>query len=145
MQLPHPKKLDIAVPANLKGGRPDESLLPKEPDWAPVVTTYSGVIEISPQWVAAHKSEVHILDVRTKVETDEENAKVAGAQLIPIDQLRDRLAEVPTNIPVMTICRSGKRSVLAFSILKESGWTEVANIQGGLLRWQKEGLPLDLV
>ncbi|MFT4797357.1 MAG: glyoxylase-like metal-dependent hydrolase (beta-lactamase superfamily II) [Candidatus Azotimanducaceae bacterium] len=143
MHLPHPKKLEIAVPANVKGGRPDESQLPKAPAWAPVVTTYSGVLEISPQWVAAHKSQVHILDVRTTVETDEENAKVAGAQLIPIDELRDRLTEVPTDKPVMTICRSGKRSVLAFSILKDRGWKEVANIQGGLLRWQKEGLPLD--
>jgi len=145
MQLPHPKKLEIAVPANLKGGTPDESQLPKAPDWAPVVTTYSGVLEISPQWVAAHNNQVHILDVRTTAETNEENAKVAGAQLIPIDELRDRLAEVPTDIPIMTICRSGKRSVLAFSILKDAGWKEVANIQGGLLRWQREGLPVDRV
>jgi sulfur dioxygenase len=143
MQLPHPKKLDIAVPANLKGGRPEESQLPKEPDWAPVVATYGGILEITPQWVAAHRSQVHILDVRTRVETGEENAKVAGAQLIPIDELRDRLSEVPRDLPVMTICRSGKRSVLAFSILKDAGWKEVANIQGGLLGWQKEGLPID--
>jgi sulfur dioxygenase len=43
----------------------------------------------------------------------------------------------------MTICRSGKRSVLAFTILRAAGWTEVANINGGLLRWQAEGLPTD--
>ena len=106
------------------------------------MTTYGGILEISPQWVAAHKSQVHILDVRTRAETAEENAKVAGAQLIPINELRARLSEVPTNIPVMTICRSGKRSVLAFSILKDAGWQKVANIQGGLLGWQKEGLPV---
>ncbi|MDC1436153.1 MBL fold metallo-hydrolase [Gammaproteobacteria bacterium] len=143
MQLPHPKKLDIAVPANLKGGKPDDSALPKKPDWAPVVTTYSGVLEITPQWVASHLGQVHILDVRTKIETDEESARIADAQLIPINELRDRLNEVPTDKPVMTICRSGKRSVLAYSILKENGRDEIANIQGGLLRWQQEGLPLN--
>jgi rhodanese-related sulfurtransferase len=40
----------------------------------------------------------------------------------------------------MTICRSGKRSVLAFTILRDAGWEKVANINGGLLRWQAEGL-----
>jgi sulfur dioxygenase len=143
MRLPHPKKLDIAVPANLKGGKPDDSALPKQPDWAPVVTTYSGILEVSPQWVATHQNEVHILDVRTKIETDEESAQIDNAQLIPINELRDRLDEVPTDKPVVTICRSGKRSVLAYSILKENGRDEVANIQGGLLRWQREGLPLN--
>lgn len=141
MRLPHPKKLDIAVPANQKAGRPDDDRIPKEPDWAPVVTTYSGVLEISPQWVAAHAGDVHILDVRTRYETDEERTRLDGAQLIPIDELRNRLAEIPKDKPVMTICRSGKRSVLASSILREAGWTQVANISGGLLRWQAEGLP----
>ncbi len=142
MQLPHPKKLEIAVPANIKAGRPEEDQLPRQPDWAPVVTTYSGVLEISPQWVASHLNDVHILDVRTKVETEEENARIIGAQLIPIDELRDRISEIPDNKPIMTICRSGKRSVLAFNILLESGKQKVANVNGGLLRWYEEGLPV---
>ncbi len=141
MRLPHPRKIDIAVPANLKAGRPDE--VPEPPQWAPVVTTYSGNLEIGTQWVAAHRDEVNIVDVRTKVETDEESARIHGAQLIPLNELRDRLDEVPRDKPVMTICRSGKRSVLAAAILKENGWDRVANIQGGLLQWQQEGLPVD--
>ncbi len=140
MRLPHPKKLDIAVPANLKAGRPNYDQVPKVPEWGPVVTTYSGIVEISPQWVAGHADEVHILDVRTKHETGEEQTRIKHAQLIPIDELRDRLIEVPKDKPVMTLCRSGKRSVLAFTILRDAGWTAVASIQGGLLRWQAEGL-----
>ena len=143
MQLPHPKHIDLALPANLQAGRPPEDQIPQPPAWAPVVTTYSGILEISPQWVAAHKDEVHILDVRTTYETDEEKARIRNAQMIPIDELRDRLDEVPKDQPVMTICRSGKRSVLAFDILRKSGWEQVANIKGGLLRWYAEGLPVD--
>jgi len=48
MRLPHPKKLDVAVPANLQAGRPSDDQIPKPPSWAPVVTTYSGIKEISP-------------------------------------------------------------------------------------------------
>lgn len=140
MRLPHPKKLDIAVPANIKAGKPADDKIPQAPAWAPVVMTYSGILEISPQWVAAHAHDVHILDVRTKYETDEESARIANAQMIPINELRERIAEVPKDKPVMTICRSGKRSVLAFGILLDAGWQQVANISGGLLRWQAEGL-----
>ena len=142
MQLPHPKLLAIAVPANLKAGRPTEDRLPKQPEWAPVVTTYSGTLEISPQWVASHMNEVMILDVRTLVETDEESARIQGAILIPVNELRARINEVPEDKPVMTICRSGKRSVLAYNILRAAGRKQVASIKGGLLRWYEEGLPL---
>jgi rhodanese-related sulfurtransferase len=142
MKLPHPKKLEIAVPANIKAGRPKDDQLPEQPDWAPVVISYSGVLEISPQWVASHMNEVHILDVRTTVETEEESTRIDRAQMIPINELRERMSEIPQNSPVMTLCRSGKRSVLAFNILREAGWQKIANINGGLLRWNEEGLPV---
>ncbi|NQV70447.1 MAG: MBL fold metallo-hydrolase [Pseudohongiella sp.] len=142
MQLPHPKQLEIAVPANLKAGRPEDDQLPKRPDWAPVVTTYGGVLEISPEWVASHRSDVHILDVRTRAETAEESTRIEGAQMIPMNELRERMSEIPENKPIMTICRSGKRSVLAFNVLREAGRQKVASINGGLLRWNEEGLPV---
>ncbi|MEX2131097.1 MAG: MBL fold metallo-hydrolase [Pseudohongiellaceae bacterium] len=143
MHLPHPKQIAHAVPANLKAGRPEDDKLPKQPDWAPVVTTYGGIQEISPQWVAAHMNTIHVLDVRTRVEIEEEGVMIDGAQMIPINELRDRLGEVQTDKPIMTICRSGKRSVLAYNILKAAGKAQVASINGGLLRWKDEGLPLN--
>ncbi len=142
MKLPHPKQLAIAVPANLQAGRPSDDRLPKQPGWAPVVTTYSGVLEISPQWVAAHLDQLYVLDVRTRVEADEESTRIKGAVMIPVNELRDRLAEVPADKPVMTLCRSGKRSTLACTILRSAGREQVASIKGGLLRWQEEGLPV---
>lgn len=142
MQLPHPKQLDIAVPANLKAGKPEEDQIPQQPQWAPVTTTYSGVFEVSPQWVATNLDSVTIVDVRSAAELEEESGKIQHALCIPIDELKDRLEEVPRDKPVVTVCRSGKRSVLAFNLLKNAGVSEVANINGGLLRWQAEGLPL---
>ncbi len=142
MQLPHPKQLDIAVPANLKAGKPEADQLPQHAEWAPVTTTYSGVLEVTPQWVAANRRIVNILDVRSSAELQEESAQIEGAISIPIDELKERLAEVPQDKPLMTVCRSGKRSVLAFNLLRDAGFAEVANINGGILRWQEEGLPL---
>lgn len=142
MQVPHPRKLDIAVPANLEAGRPPEGKMPPKPDWAPVVTTYSGVQEVPPQWVAAHLQDVHVLDVRTRVETEEESTRLQGAQMIPINELRGRVDEVPGEKPVVTICRSGRRSVLAADILRKAGHDKVANVRGGFLEWYSEGLPV---
>lgn len=144
MRLPHPKQLDIAVPANLKAGRPRDDELPRRPGWAPVIITYGGVMEISPQWIAHHRDKVHILDVRSEAELEEEHNRIHGAQMIPVSELRDRLDEIPRDKPVATICRSGKRSVLAFNVLREAGWDRVASINGGLLRWIQEGLPLEM-
>ena len=73
--------------------------------------SYSGVTEISPQWVASHRTELHVLDVRTAVETAEESTRIQGAQLIPINELRDRINEVPKNRPVVTICRAGGKHI----------------------------------
>ncbi|NND00837.1 MAG: MBL fold metallo-hydrolase [Gammaproteobacteria bacterium] len=141
MQLPHPKKLDIAVPANLKAGQPVDDQLPEQPEWAPVAITYSGTFEVEPEWVAGHLDAVNVLDVRSRAETEHESERIDGALMIPLSELRDRVDEVPKGDPVVTICRSGKRSVLAFNILREAGWDKVANINGGLLRWREESLP----
>ena len=65
---------------------------------------------------------------------------IKGAQNIPLDELRDRIDDVPRGKPVMIVCRSGRRSVLAFNILRKAGLVEVADIGGGLLRWEDEGL-----
>ncbi|RLA57441.1 MAG: MBL fold metallo-hydrolase, partial [Gammaproteobacteria bacterium] len=43
--------------------------------------------------------------------------------------------EVPTDKPIVCLCRSGRRSAMAVSILQEAGIADVANISGGMLRW----------
>ena len=46
--LPHPGKIDIAVPANLKCGKPNEQDRPEKISWAPVQVTFAGIPEITP-------------------------------------------------------------------------------------------------
>ena len=139
MQLPHPKHIDVALPANLVSGKPEQ--MPAEPDWAPVVVSFAGVMEVEPAWVAEHLSDIYLLDVREPEECIPGETTMAHAS-IPLGQLRERVAEVPTDKPVMAICRSGRRSAMAAGILKQSGFDKVANVAGGLLRWKDEGLPL---
>ena len=68
LNLPHPRKLEIAVPANLRCGRPEDEREHAAPSWGPVVTSYAGVPQIEAEWVLQHLDVVHVLDVRSPEE-----------------------------------------------------------------------------
>jgi hypothetical protein len=104
--LPHPKLLAVALPANLRAGQPEAVDQAPVADWGPVVTTYAGVKEIAPDWVARSRDDVSLLDVRSAAEFDGELGHLAGAQLIPLEQLRDRVAEVKTDKPGVVVCQT---------------------------------------
>jgi sulfur dioxygenase len=139
LALPHPKQLDVAVPANLQCGRPADGQVPAQPAWGPVVTNYAGLPEVDPVWVNEHLTELHLLDVREPAELTGELGALP-AQHIPLGELRARLSEVPSGQPVITVCRSGKRSAQAAAILAKAGRADVANLPGGMLRWRALGL-----
>jgi glyoxylase-like metal-dependent hydrolase (beta-lactamase superfamily II)/rhodanese-related sulfurtransferase len=140
--LPHPKQLDVAVPANLRAGRREHGAsATSTPSWAPVVATYAGLTEIDAEWVAQHRREVSVLDVRSADEFDGELGHLEGAQLIPLDALRARVSELSADKPIVVVCQTGKRSGLATTILREAGFARVANVAGGMVRWRELGLP----
>jgi glyoxylase-like metal-dependent hydrolase (beta-lactamase superfamily II)/rhodanese-related sulfurtransferase len=137
MLLPHPKYIDIALPGNLMSGKPEE--IPQEPTWAPVELSYGGIYQVSPYWVATNLDKLTVLDVRENEEVQQ--SLIKGAVTIPLGELNTKLSTIPTDKPIVTFCRSGRRSALAVDILKKSGLTDVANIKGGMLAWQDQSLP----
>jgi glyoxylase-like metal-dependent hydrolase (beta-lactamase superfamily II)/rhodanese-related sulfurtransferase len=138
--LPHPKQIAIAVPANMRCGEP-EAFPEGYAVWGPVTVTYAGVQEVAPEWVARHRHDVHIVDVRSAAEFDGELGHIAGARLLPLDELRKRAAEVAADKPVVVVCQTGKRSTIATAILRKAGVSRVANLAGGMVRWRELGLP----
>ncbi|HEY1417671.1 MAG TPA: MBL fold metallo-hydrolase [Myxococcaceae bacterium] len=139
--LPHPKLLAVAVPANMTCGREAEGSEPSPPGWAPVVESYAGVPEIAPEWLTQHRHEVEIIDVRARAEFEGELGHLEGAKLMPLDELRTRIDEIPATRPVVFICQTGKRSAMAATLLRKAGRTQVANLAGGMTRWRQLGLP----
>ena len=139
--LAHPKKMDIAVPANLKCGKP-EAPVTLDADWAPVHLTFAGVPEIAPHWVEEHARELQLVDVREPREFNDELGHVDGAKLIPLGELTQRLVELEKGAPTVVYCRSGARSARATMMLLQSGFPRVANLSGGMLRWRQQGLPV---
>lgn len=83
-----------------------------------------------------------LVDVR---EPDEyAGGHAPGSVLIPVGQLGKRLKELDgyQNKPVVLICRSGRRSVAAAEILQKAGFGEIRNVMGGMLAWERAGLPV---
>ncbi len=80
-----------------------------------------------------------LLDVRTQEEWD--SIHVPNATLIPLDQLPQRLNELPKDRPILVICRSGNRSQTGRDILLQNGWN-ATSIRGGLRAWQAAGYPV---
>lgn len=143
LNLPHPRQIEIAVPANLKSGRPDlHSLTEKQPAWAPLNFTFAGFWEINPQSLEERLQQVQIIDVREQDEYDGPLGHIAKACHIPLDSLNDRINEIDRGLPVVAVCRAGGRSVQALAILQKAGFKDVANLAGGMLRWRAEGHPV---
>jgi rhodanese-related sulfurtransferase len=82
---------------------------------------------------------VFLLDVRTQEEWDSQH--VPGATLIPLDQLENRLAELPQDQEIVVMCRSGNRSQTGRDILLEAGFDSVTSMQGGINQWSSTGYP----
>jgi glyoxylase-like metal-dependent hydrolase (beta-lactamase superfamily II)/rhodanese-related sulfurtransferase len=77
-----------------------------------------------------------VLDVRNAAEF--ESAHIPGSLHIPFGQLRERIDEVPRERPVATICKAGKRSGLAASILQREGFEGVIHVsRGNAAHWQQ--------
>lgn len=75
----------------------------------------------------------YILDVRTVAEFRQ--GHISGAHHIPLNELNQRLHEVPVDVEVVTVCRSGARSRMAADVLKGKGY-KVKNMVGGMNMWK---------
>ena len=146
LKMPHPGRLAEALPANLRSGKPRQGkggTAEEQPNWAPVRRSYAGLPELGPAWVAEHRQELTLLDVRTAEEFHGPDGHVPGSQLIPLPELEARLGEIPLNRPVVVLCHSGSRSALGTLQLQKAGRSLVANLHGGLRAWDAEGFPIE--
>jgi rhodanese-related sulfurtransferase len=79
-----------------------------------------------------------VIDVRS-AEEYQQDGHIAGARLLPLPLLPLRRNEVPTDRPVVVVCRSGARSSSACEYLVNNGYTNISNLVGGMMGWEKAG------
>lgn len=85
-----------------------------------------------------------LLDVREPEEFVGELGHIAGSLLVPLDALAGRLPKLIGyhDREVIVVCRAGARSASAGAILRHAGFNRVFNLDGGMLRWARAGLPV---
>ena len=79
---------------------------------------------------------IQLIDVREPFEF--EIARIDGAKLIPLGQLANRLHELKQNGQTVVHCHTGMRSAQAVQMLRQSGFTNVYNLEGGIDAWANE-------
>jgi len=142
--LPHPKQMELAVPANLKCGKPQPRTTQNplsaqgDHDWAPLTYTFAGIWEVQPNWLEEHLREVQVLDVREVDEFNGPLGHVPGARLVPLGTLAENAGALGRDKPIVVVCRSGARSAQATLMLGKAGFEKVANLSGGMLRWRTQ-------
>jgi len=82
---------------------------------------------------------LQVIDVREPYER--EAGHIAGTVHIPLVQLTARAGEIDRERPVVFYCRVGARSDMAAQAFRASGYRALS-MEGGLVRWAREGLPL---
>ena len=87
-----------------------------------------------------YQSGTFFLDVRTPDEWQEFHAP--NTTLIPLDELPERVNELPQDQEIVVVCRSGNRSQSGRDILLDAGFTQVSSMKGGLNEWRASGFPV---
>ncbi|MEZ4594652.1 MAG: rhodanese-like domain-containing protein [Chloroflexota bacterium] len=87
------------------------------------------------------RSDVVVLDVREQWEYDE--GHIPGVTLIPMGEVSSRLSEIPTDKEVIVTCRSGNRSGQVTDFLRQQGFDNVHNMEGGIVAWQAAGYDVE--
>ncbi|RIK17164.1 MAG: rhodanese-like domain-containing protein, partial [Anaerolineae bacterium] len=68
---------------------------------------------------------------------------IPGITLIPMGEVAERLSEIPTDKEVIVTCRSGNRSGQIVDFLRSQGFTNVHNMEGGIVAWEEAGYPVE--
>ncbi|RMH10149.1 MAG: rhodanese-like domain-containing protein [Armatimonadetes bacterium] len=86
------------------------------------------------------RKDVVIIDVRTPEEFQME--RIREAQNKPLQTIQEWVNTLPKDKKIYFVCRSGNRSAQAQRIAQQAGYENTYNMQGGMLAWKREGLPV---
>ena len=80
-----------------------------------------------------------VVDVRTEREWNEK--RIDGSLNVPLGKLLQRIDELPRDRPMLVHCATGYRAAIAVSLLLREGFTEVADLVGGIAAWEASAPP----
>jgi molybdopterin/thiamine biosynthesis adenylyltransferase/rhodanese-related sulfurtransferase len=103
---------------------------------APVDAVDSEITPTALRERLARGDDFDLIDVREPYEWAQQH--IDGARLIPLATLQDAMPTLDASRDIVVMCRSGSRSASAMKQLRDSGFTRVRNLAGGILGWNAE-------
>jgi glyoxylase-like metal-dependent hydrolase (beta-lactamase superfamily II)/rhodanese-related sulfurtransferase len=135
LNLPNPKMMDVAVPANMRVGLAQEAIAKR--GWA---------LDATQAMAALERGNVALIDLRERRE-QKRHGVIPGSLHAPYPDLQaniqpggmlHELAEA-TGKSLLFYCAFGERSAMAVQAAQDAGITSARHIQGGIAAWKKAG------
>lgn len=141
IDFPLPKKIQEVL-------QPNQSAIDDDSIKFPDLATLNAVRQLSAPAVfptLGTASEPRILDVREPSEFAGELGHIPNSTLIPLKDLQHEIHKlsIDRHEPIVVVCRSGVRSTTGAAILTGMGYTQVANLKGGMLDWREAGFKVE--
>ncbi len=103
---------------------------------------FATICDIEPTEVLENASQFTLIDVRESDEFTGELGHIQTAGLVCLNTIPHKLDSIPTDKPVIFVCRSGSRSAQACSYAHQHGLTNSFNMRGGMLLWNRLQFPV---
>ena len=100
-------------------------------------TEVINVVDVATFKKGLTKKDIQLIDVRTPAEFKQGYIEDAILVDFKADDFKTKVQELDKNKPVYLYCRSGRRSAFASTILKDLGFKEIIDLEGGYLAWSK--------
>lgn len=139
LNLPLPERIQEVLQIN-------QSEVDDERIKFPLLVELNQVLQMEPEVVKRRlDSDALIIDVRDSSERSGELGYIKGSRLIPLAEIPQALDSLDSerDTEIILVCRSGARSTTAAAILKGLGFSQVNNMKGGMLAWNKLGFAVD--
>ncbi|MEK1932562.1 MAG: MBL fold metallo-hydrolase [Pararhizobium sp.] len=138
LNLPNPKMMDVAVPANIHVGLHQEEIAGK--GWA---------VSASEALALSGRPDIAIVDLREKAER-EKHGIIPGALHAPYPELQENIGAggmlhelaAATGKRIVFYCAFGERSAMAVEAAQDAGLTSACHIEGGIDAWKKANGPV---
>ena len=122
------------------GGSEAETAV-SEPAEAIDVSALPDQISIETVHQVKDQDDVFVIDVREQDEYDQWH--IPGVTLIPMSTFQDNMDQLPTDKEIIVTCNSGNRSGQVTDFLLQNGYTNVHNMEGGIVAWDKAGFEVN--
>lgn len=131
LNLPRPKYIDVAVPANRECG---QGAAPGEVS----ADAHFQELPISDALTFARANQAMIMDVREPHEFAGKLGHIEGATNVPLRHVLEASLDLSLDEPIVVVCRSGRRSRGVCEQLAKRGFRKLVNLQGGMLEYHAQ-------